>query len=45
MYNVETGEEVATYELLGIHLARVNRKSCTFPDDLKSKFEKLVVSD
>ena len=41
MYNAETEEEVATSELLGVHLDRVKRKSCIFPDDIKTKCKKL----
>ncbi len=43
MYNAETDEEVATSELLAVHLDRVKRKSCVFADDIKSKCEQLLV--
>lgn len=41
--NSETETEVATSELLGVHLDRRNRKSCIFPDDIRAKCEKLVI--
>jgi len=37
MYNAETEKEVATSELLGVHLDRLKRKSCIFPDHIKAK--------
>lgn len=43
MFNSETEKQVATSELLGVHLDRVKRKSCFFPDDIKAKCETLVV--
>lgn len=39
MYNAETEKEVATSELLGVHLDRTKRKSCLFPPDIKAKCE------
>ncbi|OEU49334.1 MAG: thioesterase [Desulfobulbaceae bacterium S3730MH12] len=42
MYNVETETEVATSELLGVHLDRENRKSCIFPEDIKTKCVALI---
>ncbi len=43
MVNSETKTEVATSELLGVHLDRRKRKSCIFPDDIRAKCEKLVI--
>lgn len=43
MYNAETEKEVATSELLGVHLDRLKRKSCILPDNIKAKCEMLVV--
>lgn len=42
MYNAEADREVATSELLGVHLDREKRKSCVFPDDIKAKCEPLI---
>jgi len=43
MYNAETEKEVATSELLGVHLDRMKRKSFIFPQNIKAKCEKFVV--
>jgi acyl-CoA thioester hydrolase len=43
MFNAETGKRVASSELLGVHLDRVKRKSCPFPEHIKAKCEALVV--
>ena len=43
MYNAETEKEVATSELLGVHLDRSKRKSCNLPDNIKAKCEMLGV--
>lgn len=42
MFNAETEKEIATSELLGIHLDRTNRKSCIFPQKIKAECEKSV---
>ena len=42
MFNAETEGVVAISEFLGIHLDRVKRKSCIFPDNIKFKCEKLI---
>ena len=42
MYNAETGREVATSELLGVHIDREKRKSCALPDDIKAKCKALI---
>ncbi len=34
MYNAETGLELATTELTGVHIDRDKRKSCPFPADI-----------
>ncbi|MCG8471851.1 MAG: thioesterase family protein, partial [Desulfobacterales bacterium] len=39
MLNAETEKEAATSELLGVHLDRLKRKSCIFPQDIKAKCE------
>ena len=43
MYNAETQKELATSELLGVHLDREKRKSCVFPESIKAKCEKFVI--
>lgn len=42
MYNAETEEEVASSELLAVHLDREKRKSCIFPQHIKAKCETLM---
>ena len=42
MFNAETEKEIATSELLGIHLDRTTRKSCIFPKKIKVECEKFV---
>jgi acyl-CoA thioester hydrolase len=42
MYNAETEQEVATSELLGVHLDREKRKSCALPDNIKAKCKVLI---
>lgn len=42
MYNAETGDEVATTELVAVHLDRKKRKGCSLPDDIRSKCEVLI---
>lgn len=41
--NVETEVEVATSELLAVHLDRAKRKSCALPADVRAKCEALIV--
>lgn len=43
MYNAETEKEVATSELLGVHIDRLKRKSCILPDNIRAKCEILAV--
>jgi acyl-CoA thioester hydrolase len=43
MYNAETEKEVSTSELLGVHLDRMKRKSCIFPNNIRAKCEALIV--
>ncbi len=43
MFNAETEKEIATSELLGVHLDRTKRKSCIFPKKIKAECEKFVV--
>ncbi len=42
MYNPETGREVATTELLGVHIDQEKRKSCAFPESIKAECEFLI---
>ena len=42
MSNSETGVEVATCELLAIHLDRNERKSCSLPDEIKENCKALM---
>ena len=37
MYNAETKQELATSELLGVHIDREKRKSCLLPEEIKNK--------
>ncbi len=39
MYNVETGDELATSELVAVHLDRVLRKTCNLPDFVKKNID------
>lgn len=42
MYNAETEKEVATSEFLGVHLDRIKRKSCIFPEYIQTKCKELI---
>ncbi len=42
MYNSETGIELATSELVGVHLDRKERKACPLPKDIKEKCMALI---
>ena len=42
MYNAETGDEVATTELVAVHLDRNKRKGCSLPDDIRSRCEEMI---
>jgi len=42
MENVETGEEAATAELLGVHIDRGTRKSCPFPEMVRAAGRRLL---
>lgn len=42
MYNAETEKEVATSELLTVHLDREKRKSCIFPQNIKARCDKTI---
>ncbi len=39
MHNAETGDLAATCHEVAVHLDRIARKSCKFPDDLKTKLQ------
>lgn len=42
MYNPESDTEVATSELVAVHLDRVARKSCAIPDTIKQNCLSLI---
>jgi acyl-CoA thioester hydrolase len=42
MYNAETELEVATTELVAIHLDRTKRKGCVLPAAIRSKCERMI---
>lgn len=42
MFNAETQTEVATSELLGVHLDRTKRKSCAFPENITAACRALL---
>lgn len=42
MYNAETGKEVASTELVAIHLDRKERKSCFIPEYIREKCMALI---
>ena len=42
MYNSETGIEVATSELVAIHLDRKERKACSLPENINEKCVELM---
>ena len=42
MTNAETGAEIATTELLAVHLDREARKSCPLPEDIRARCAKLL---
>jgi len=41
MYKVETMQEVASTEIVGVHLDRKTRKSCALPAEIRDKSEEL----
>ena len=45
MYNAETEEEVATTELVAVHIDRAKRRGCSLPDDIKSRCEEMIQND
>ncbi|MBC8259400.1 MAG: thioesterase family protein [SAR324 cluster bacterium] len=42
MYNPETGVELATTELVAVHLDRKKRTACLFPKEIKDKCEAFI---
>ena len=42
MYNAETETEVASTELLAVHLDREKRKACSIPDEIKNKCQQFL---
>lgn len=45
MFDAATNVEVATSELLGVHLDREKRKGCEFPDEISSRCKELAQMD
>jgi len=45
MFNVENDRELASCELIGVHLDRKMRKSCPFPREIYKKGNKLLRND
>lgn len=41
MYNSETGEEVASTEIIPVHMDKVNNKSCPIPLEIREKIKNL----
>ena len=44
MYNAETGAEVATTEIVAVHLDRQQRKGCSLPVDIRTRCAELSQS-
>ncbi len=42
MYNAETEQEVASSELVGVHIDTMTRKSCPFEPEMKEKCRSLM---
>ena len=42
MCNAESGKEVATTELVAVHLDRHERKACAFPEDIRRRCLDLI---
>jgi acyl-CoA thioester hydrolase len=42
MYNAETHQEVATTELVAVHLDRNQRRACSLPEDIKNRCAELI---
>ena len=42
MINVETGEEVAEMELIGVHIDRETRRACPFPEEIRATGARLL---
>ena len=42
MYNAETHREVATTELVAVHLDRNERRACSLPEDIKKRCAELM---
>ncbi|MCP4877297.1 MAG: acyl-CoA thioesterase [Gammaproteobacteria bacterium] len=42
MYNAESGSEVATTELVAVHLDRNERRACPLPENIKEKCLELI---
>tara|TARA_B100000676_G_C18084281_1_gene853717 strand:+ start:3981 stop:4400 length:420 start_codon:yes stop_codon:yes gene_type:complete len=45
MYNAERDSEVATAELLGLHIDRSLRKSCPLPDTVRARAAELITQE
>lgn len=42
MFNAETHSEVATTELVAVHLDRNERRACSLPEDIREKCKALI---
>lgn len=42
MYNAQSGAQVATTELVAVHLDRKKRKGCALPDDIRGQCEAMI---
>ncbi len=42
MYNAETHQEVATTELVAVHLDRNERRACSLPEDIVKRCTELM---
>lgn len=42
MYNAETHQEVATTELVAVHLDRNDRRACSLPEDIRERCTELM---
>ena len=45
MYDAATNEEVSTSELFGVHIDRIKRKGCDFPEVIRLKCEEMIQSN
>ncbi|MFC7048328.1 acyl-CoA thioesterase [Emcibacter nanhaiensis] len=45
MYDAESGQEVATSELIGAHLDRTKRKAVPFPEEIAAKARAMLAAE